>query len=249
MLFQPSKKAGPAPDSLGLKYETVTLLTADNVRLHAWWVPAEGARATVLLSHGNGGNLSNRLAKLKLLHDLGLNVLMYDYRGYGESAGVPSVAGVTADAQAAYDYLTKEKKLPPANVIDYGESLGGAVAAHLAATNRVGALVLDSSFTNVQDMAKILLPVLADKVPPGLDTLADLKNVKTPVLVLHSSGDEVIPYTQGQHLFEAAGEPKQFVKLTGTHNQGFLSSGKTYTEGLDNFIGACVVPTQHQTAK
>lgn len=197
LLFQPSKTMGPTPDKFGLKYEAVVLLTADKVKLDAWWVPAQGARATVVLSHGNGGNLSNRIAKLKILHDLGLNVFMYDYRGYGESEGVPSVSGVSDDAQAAYDYLTKEKMIPAEKIIDYGESLGGAVAAHLAATNPVGVLILDSSFTNVKDMATLLLPALADKVQPGLDTLAALKSVKAPVLILHSSEDRVVPYSQG----------------------------------------------------
>jgi len=249
LLFQPSKKMGPTPDKVGLKYETVTLQTADKVKLDAWWVPAEGACATVLLSHGNGGNLSNRIAKLKILHDLGLNVFMYDYRGYGESEGVPSITGVSYDAQAAYDYLVKDRKIPAANVIDYGESLGGAVAAHLAATSQVGALILDSSFTSVKDMAKLLLPILADEVQPGLDTLSDLKNIKAPILILHSSDDNVVPYVQGQRLFAAASEPKQFIKLSGTHNEGFLTSGRTYTDGLNKFIGVYFPLPKNQAAK
>jgi uncharacterized protein len=238
ILFQPSRAMEETPEKLGLKYEEVTLQAADKVKLNAWWVGCPSARATLLLSHGNAGNISHRLDKLKIFHALGLNVLLYDYRGFGKSGGVPSEAGVYADGQAAYDYLVKDKKVAPGKLIAYGESLGGSVAAHLAGTNQVGALVLDSSFSSLKGMVQAIAPFLADMVTPGFDTLAEVKKVNAPVLVLHSPKDEVVPYAQGKKLFDTAKEPKQFVELTGSHNEGFLTSGKTYLDGLDKFLKA-----------
>jgi uncharacterized protein len=236
LLFFPTKTLVGTPAKIGLEFDEVSLRTADKVKLHAWWVPCAQARATLILSHGNGGNISQRLDKLRIFHDLDLNVLLYDYRGYGKSEGAPSEAGLYADAQAAYDYLVKEKKIPPRRIIAYGESLGGAVAAHLAAKNEVGGLILDSSFTNLKDVARTHYPLLAWLVQSNYDTLGDTKGVKVPVLVLHSRDDEIVPYAQGKRLFEAVKGDKQFVELRGDHNGGFLRSKKSYVKGLDAFL-------------
>jgi uncharacterized protein len=244
LLFQPSRKITETPEQAGLKFEEVSLLTADKVKLHAWWVPSETNRPALVFSHGNAGNIGHRLDKLKIFHDLGVNVLIYDYRGFGRSEGSPSEAGVYADVQAAYDYVLTGKQVAPAQIIAYGESLGGTMAAHLAATNKVGALILDSSFGSLKDMAKALMPMLADLVQGGYDTLADVKRVNVPVLVLHSPKDEIVPYAQGKGLFDAAAEPKQFVELKGGHNDGFLTSGKVYTEGLEKFLKAHFAPPE-----
>ncbi len=242
LLFFPAKELVGTPAKIGLTFDEVSLETADRVKLHAWWVPCEQARATLLLSHGNAGNISHRLDKLKIFHDLGLNVLLYDYRGYGKSQGTPSEAGLYADAQAAYDFLLKEKKIPPRRIIAYGESLGGSMAAHLASKNAVGAMILDSSFSSLKDMAQTHYPLLAGLVQSKFDTLTATTSVTAPVLVLHSSGDEIIPFAQGKKLFEAAKEPKQFVELRGDHNSGYLTSKKAYVKGLESFVGAHFPP-------
>jgi uncharacterized protein len=236
LLFFPTRNIARTPEKIGLKFENVSLIAADHVKIDAWWVPHENARATLLFSHGNGGNISDRLDKLKIFHDLGLNVLLYDYRGYGKSEGSPSEAGFHADVQTAYDFLVKEHKIPPEKIIAYGESLGGSIAAHLAANNRVGALILDSSFTSLKDMARTHYPLLAGLVQSSFNTLADTAKVQSPVLVLHSPTDEIVPYSQGKQLFQVANEPKQFVKLRGDHNSGFLKSRKVYVKGLDTFL-------------
>jgi fermentation-respiration switch protein FrsA (DUF1100 family) len=236
LLFQPLKELTDTPEKAGLKFEDVSLQTADKVKLNAWWLPGDASQPALVFSHGNAGNISHRLDKLKIFHDLGLNVLIYDYRGFGRSEGAPSEAGVYADAQAAYDFVVKQKKVAPAQVIAYGESLGGTMAARLAATNAVGALILDSSFASLKDMARAMAPMLADLVQGGFDTVADVKRVKVPVLVLHSPKDEIVPYVQGKKLFDTAAEPKQFIELKGSHNEGFLTSGKIYTDGLAQFL-------------
>jgi uncharacterized protein len=246
LLFFPDKKIEATPDKINLKFDEIELETADKVKLSAWWTPNDNARATLIFSHGNAGNIGNRLDKLKIFHDLGLNVLLYDYRGYGKSEGRPSDNGLYADAQAAYDYAVNEKKIPVDQIISYGESLGGPVAAHLAANNKVKAVILESTFTNLEDMALLRMPLLAGLAKSRLDTLADVANIKSPVLVLHSPNDEIVPYAHGQKLFEAVKTPKQFVKLHGDHNSGFWKSKDKYVKGLDEFVTAHVAALKPQ---
>jgi uncharacterized protein len=240
LLYFPTKNIDATPDKINLKFDEIELETADKVKLSAWWTPNDNARATLIFSHGNAGNIGNRLDKLKIFHDLGLNVLLYDYRGYGKSEGRPSENGLYADAQAAYDYTINEKKIPVDQIISYGESLGGPVAAHLAANNKVKAVILESTFTNLEDMALLRMPLLAGLAKSKFDTMADVANIKSPVLVLHSPNDEIVPYAQGQKLFEAVKTPKQFVKLQGDHNNGFWKSKNKYVKGLDEFVTAHV---------
>jgi hypothetical protein len=244
ILFFPEKKIEATPDKINLKFDEIGLETADKVKLSAWWTPNDNARATLIFSHGNGGNIGNRLDKLKIFHDLGLNVLLYDYRGYGKSEGRPSENGLYADAQSAYDFAVNDKKIPADQIISYGESLGGSVAAHLAANNKVKAVILDSTFTNLEDMARLRMPLLAGLAKSKFDTLADVANIKSPVLVLHSPNDEIIPYAQGQKLYAAVKTSKQFVILQGDHNNGFWKSKNTYVKGLDDFITAHVSPSK-----
>ncbi len=235
-MFFPSKTIEATPAEIELKYEEVSFSTADGVILHAWWIPHLHARATLLFSHGNAGNISHRLEKLRIFHDLGLNVFMYDYRGYGQSGGSPDEVGLYADAQAAYHHLVKIKKILARQIIAYGESLGGAVSTNLAEKSEIGALILDSAFTSVRDLAKVHYPFLAPLARTQFDALSMVSGVRAPILVLHSPQDEIVPYLQGQRLFAAAGEPKQFVELRGDHNGGFLISGEVYVEGIRKFL-------------
>ena len=245
ILFHPTKKLEGTPGRIHLKYEDVLLCTADNVKLCAWWTPCENARATMIFSHGNGGNISHRLDKLQIFHGLGLNILIYDYRGYGQSAGSPSEKGLYADAQAAYDYAVMVKHIPVNEIIVYGESLGGSVTAHLAANNDVTAMILDSTFASLKDMALARMPLLAGLTGSHYDTLANVAKVKVPTLVLHSANDDVIPYEQGRKKFAASTAPKQFVVLSGGHNDGFLRSKRKYVAGIDDFITVHVVGKRH----
>jgi fermentation-respiration switch protein FrsA (DUF1100 family) len=241
ILFFPDKKIEATPNKINLKFDAVELITVDKVKLCAWWTPSDNARATLIFSHGNGGNISHRLDKLKIFHDLALNVLLYDYRGYGKSEGSPNEKGFYADVEAAYDFVVNDKKIPADQIIAYGESLGGPVAAHLAANNKVQLLILESTFTNLEDMARLHMPLLAGLAKSKFDTLADVAKMKSPVLVLHSPNDEIVPYAQGQKLFASINTPKQFVILQGDHNNGFWKSKNTYMKGLDDFITAHVV--------
>ncbi|MEK7768865.1 MAG: alpha/beta hydrolase, partial [Pseudomonadota bacterium] len=223
--------------------ESVEITTTDNETLHGWFVPAPAATAakgTVLFFHGNAGNISYRLYYLAMLAELGYDTFIFDYRGYGRSSGSPSESGTYLDAQAAWHYLTATKGIPPARVVLFGESLGGAVAAWLAAREKPGALVLASTFTSVPDMAAKIYPYLPVRLLSRFEynTLEYLRSVTCPVFVAHSPQDEIVPFEQGQALFQAAPEPKQFLELQGGHNDGFIFMRKPWIKALGDFIGA-----------
>ncbi len=230
------------PEQVGLVYESVEITTTDNETLHGWFVPAPAATAakgTVLFFHGNAGNISYRLYYLAMLAELGYDTFIFDYRGYGRSSGLPSESGTYLDAQAAWHYLTVTKGIPPARVVLFGESLGGAVAAWLAAREKPGMLVLASTFTSVPDMAAKIYPYLPVRLLSRFEynTLEYLRSVTCPVFVAHSPQDEIVPFEQGQALFQAAPEPKQFLELQGGHNDGFIFMRKPWIRALADFIG------------
>lgn len=234
----PSRELTASPRDIGLEYEDVTITTSDDIRLHGWFVPTQQERGVVLFFHGNAGNISHRLDSIEIFHDLGLSSLIIDYRGYGKSQGKVTEQGTYLDAEAAWQYLTRKRNIPAENIVIFGRSLGGAIAAYLAARQQPGALILESSFTSVPDMGVHLYPILPVRLLSrfSYDTKAALQSVTCPVLVIHSPDDEIIPYVNGRKLFETAKEPKSFLEMRGDHNEGFLVSRRTYLEGLDNFI-------------
>jgi fermentation-respiration switch protein FrsA (DUF1100 family) len=239
MIFFPIKDLHEAPGSWGLSYENVTLTTQDNIRLHAWFIPQSNAEKTLLFFHGNAGNISHRGDSIRIFHDLGLNVLIFDYRGYGQSEGKPTEAGLYQDARAAWDYLTQTRSISGQNIVLFGRSLGGAVAAKLATEVDAGGIILESTFSSARDMAHELFPLLSYFVPMRFDfnTAEFIKQVKYPVLVIHSLDDEIIPYSLGHKVYEAANQPKQLMEIKGDHNNGFLNSQPQYGRGLDYFLG------------
>ena len=242
--FQPKFVYFPYPDLVatpadaGLAYDDVNLVTSDRLKINGWFVPHKEPRATVLFLHGNGGNISHRLEKLLIFNHLGLAVFIIDYRGYGTSEGTPSEQGTYLDATAAWDYLTKDRGIPEGRIILYGESLGGAVASWLADRHKAGALILESAFTSIGDMGKHYYPYLPVKMLARIKypTLEHIRNVTCPVLVIHSKTDDIVPYTQGRKLFASALEPKSFLEISGDHNNGFMQSGRTYSNGINEFL-------------
>ena len=230
-----------SPADIGLSFTPLTLSTADGETLDGWFVPAPAqgqARGLVVFFHGNGGNIGHRLDYLRMFHDLGLNTLIMDYRGYGRSSGTPSEAGTALDAAAAWRHATQVLGFPPGRIILFGESLGGAVAAQLATETRPGALVLASTFTSVPDLGAELYPVLPIRLLARIryDTLARLPQIACPLLVIHSRSDDVIPFAHGRRLFEAAAQPKLFLEIDGGHNEGFVFGRKDWVRQLDGFL-------------
>ena len=239
----PSRQLTALPDSMGMEFESVEFMAEDGVKLHGWYIPAGNPRATLLFFHGNAGNISHRLDSLKLFNDLQLSVLIFDYRGYGLSQGTPDEAGTYLDAEAALRYLTVHRAIDPRRIILFGRSLGGSIAAWLAARTDVMGLILESAFTSVSDLAAGIYPIFPVRRLSRFryDTLHYLQSVKVPVLVIHSRGDEIIPVTHGRRLYAHAPEPKHFLEIDGGHNDGFLQSRSRYTKGLQDFIDALTV--------
>ena len=234
----PSRELSATPADMRLAYENVEFSTADGVRLHGWFVPAENARGVILFFHGNAGNISQRLDSLQIFHDLGYAVLIFDYRGYGQSEGRISEAGTYLDAQAAWHYLTGVRHTAAGDIVLFGRSLGGTIATYLASNVQPRALIVESSLTSVDDFAADLYPLYPVRLLlryhyPAIDYI---RAVHCPVLVIHSADDEIIPLRYGQRLFAAANEPKQWLSIHGGHNDGFVRSGAQYSAGLGRFL-------------
>jgi fermentation-respiration switch protein FrsA (DUF1100 family) len=237
LVYFPTRAWDATPSDAGLPYQEVWFEAADGVKLSGWFIPAESARGIILFFHGNGGNISHRLWSLKLFYRLGLSTFIIDYRGYGHSEGSPGESGTYLDAEAAWRYLIEEQHIPPTDIIIFGESLGGAVAAYLAEKHPPRALILLSSFTSVPDMGAQAYPFLPVRWLARIkyNTLERLAQINCPVLIVHSPADEIVPYSHGQQLFAAANEPKEFLDIHGSHNEGIIVS-TGYEAGLDAFI-------------
>jgi fermentation-respiration switch protein FrsA (DUF1100 family) len=224
-LYHPGRILDELPGSAGLAWEEARFASEDGTRLHGWVIRgrAEPRRGRVLFFHGNAGNISHRLGKAALLAQEGLEVFLFDYRGYGLSGGSPGEKGLYLDGRAARRFLGSRG---PEGVAYYGESLGCAVALQTALDFPPEALVLDAAFTSVPDMARVLFPGL----PLGwllrerYDNLAKVPGLRCPLLAVHSRGDELVPFSMGRALFEAAPGPKRFLESRGGHNDGFLET-------------------------
>jgi len=242
MLYFPQREISMTPADVRLDYEPVTFAADDDTQISAWWVPAERSKATVLFCHGNAGNISHRLATLAVFNRLAFSTLIFDYRGYGQSEGKPTEEGTYLDAEAAWRYLTDKRGIAPGRIVIYGRSLGGAVAAHLAADVAPAALIVDSSFTSVPDRAAEMLPIFPIRLLCSFsyDTRSYLRRAQCPVMIVHSRDDEMMPFRHGRRLFEAANEPKELVERYGGHNDGFTSSPSRVLTRLENFITEAV---------
>lgn len=201
------------------------IVAEDGVRLHAWYAPAPRPFATLLWSHGNGGNIAGRQEVLLALRDRGLSVLAYDYRGYGRSAGRPTEAGVYRDARAAYDG-ERARGVAAASILAFGESLGGAVSIHLACERPVAGVAVVSTFTTLGDVARRHYGRIATLAGGRFDSLARVRSLRAPVFVAHGDEDDIVPYALGETLYAAAPEPKRFFRAAGAHhNDVFAAPG------------------------
>ena len=234
----PGRALTATPGDAGFTYQDVSITTSDSVRLHGWFVAAKQAKATVLFLHGNAGNISHRLDSIAIFRELGLDVFIIDYRGYGQSEGKPSEQGTYLDARAAWEYLVNDREIAPKKIVIFGRSLGGAVASWLAAQTTPGAVILESTFTSAPDMAHRLYPFLPVRLMTRLkySVKENVKKLSSPLLVVHSRQDEVIPFDMGESIFAAAPEPKQMLVITGDHSGGFLLNRNEYMTVLDKLL-------------
>jgi len=244
LVYFPPRTISVTPAEMGLKYEEVTLETSDGVKLSAWYVPAPEAVGAVMICHGNAENLSDGVPRLRAFHRLGLSVLLFDYRGYGSSEGSPDEEGTYLDARAAWDHLVDTRGFAPERITVLGCSLGGGVASWLATQVPPRALVLESTFTSIPDLASrwfFFLPI-RQICRFSYDTRSRLPRITCPVLIVHSHDDALVPFSHGEQLHAAAVGPKQFLPIHGGHADGFLTSGRTYEEGLAAFLRECALP-------
>ena len=240
LVYVPISGQTDTPASLGLAYRDVPLLSADGLRLSGWLVKASRSRGAVLFCHGNYGNLSHQLDPIRVFHGLGFDILVFDYRGYGQSEGKPSEEGTYLDAEAAWNFLVREEGVDPARLVICGRSLGGPIAARLARQHPPGALLLESTFTSLPQLGRRRYPFYPVRwlARYTYDTLDQLAGIHCPVLVAHSREDGLIPFAQGQELYAAANPPKEFLEISGGHGNAFVLSEAQYRAALERFFAA-----------
>jgi fermentation-respiration switch protein FrsA (DUF1100 family) len=205
LIYFPAKHIAFTPTDIALQYEDIFISTADNIRIHGWFIPATAPQGVILLCHGNAGNISDRLELLRIFNGLSLDVLIFDYRGFGRSEGSVNEAGTYQDATAAWNYLLEQK---------------------------------ESSYTSLPDLGSKLYPFFPVRLLARYHyrTIENLKSVFCPVLFIHSRADEVVPFSLGIENYQAANEPKHFLEINGSHNNGYIISTKIYSEGIKNFL-------------
>ncbi|HOX56124.1 MAG TPA: alpha/beta hydrolase [Candidatus Paceibacterota bacterium] len=239
-VYHPDRALTATGAELGRAFEDVQFQTSDGIRLNGWFFPANTnssrARLSMLLCHGNAGNIGHRLDTAAALLATGVNVFVFDYRGYGRSQGRPGEEGTYLDAQAAHRWLC-QRGFSGTNIIAFGESLGGGIATELAMREPVGGLVLQSTFTSIPDIGAELFPWLPVRWLATIryDTHSKLPRLKVPVLVMHSRMDEIVPFHHGERNFAAANEPRLFWELRGDHNNP-LADMTHFRTGLEEFL-------------
>lgn len=236
----PEKAHDGRPEDYGLRVRDLFFETKDRVKLHGWLFIRDPQAPFLLWCHGNAGNISHRLDNIALLQQNGINVFIFDYRGYGKSAGTLSEQGFYRDAEAAWETLLREGPVRPSQVVLFGRSLGCAMAADLATKVPAAGLILESGFPHLGAMAKVHYPFVFSErlLAHRFDTLSRLSRIKMPVLVIHGDRDTVVPVDLGRRLFEAAPEPREWYEIKGAdHNDTYLVGGPAYFRKLRETIG------------
>jgi len=251
-IFFPDRYLEYGPSDFGLAFEDVRFNASDGVNLHGWLIPAEENRCLLLFCHGNAGNISHRLDNIVRLHELGISVFIFDYRGYGLSGGRITEKGFYLDCEAAYDVARDRAGKDRAKLVIFGRSLGGIAAVHLGAARPCAGMILESCFTHMGAMAAEHFPIpMAGKILVNrLNAIDKIDQVKAPILFFHGDRDDIVPLRLGRELFDAARSHKEFVTLTDAgHNDTYLVGGRDYLKKFADFIDNLPpqVHSQHQT--
>jgi len=238
----PQRSLIPPPAPLDLATERVEFRTEDDVGLVGWVIPASSDSSGwwLLICHGNAGNLSefDRPVHYAGLRRLGLSLLAFDYRGYGESGGVASEQGLYRDADAAYRYLRQHRGVPADRIVVFGHSLGSAVAIDLVSRTPAAGLIVEGALTSAVHRGQELYPYIPVRwiARSRFGSIEKISGITVPKLFLHATGDEVIPLAHGRRLFEAALEPKMFVELQGGHGDAFDVDSARYFGSIAQFL-------------
>jgi len=248
LVFFPGPPPRTTPADRGLAFEEVWL-EVEGERLHLWWLPADvvapaSSRGAVVFCHGNAGSIEQRIGAAAAWVRRGFDVALFDYRGYGASAGTPTEAGTYADARAAYAHVTRTRAHAPSRVLVHGRSLGGAVAVDLAAERPVGGLVLEATFTSLPDVGAAVYPWLPVRALSRLRyaSIDKIASVDAPLFAAHDPADTIVPFEFGRRLFDAAREPKVFAEFAGGHNGAGIEGTPAARDALDAWLGAHLGP-------
>ncbi len=227
------------PIDHGMQYEEVYLDTDDSARLHAWYIPHPKAEFTFWIFSGNAGNKSYMLDSIKMIYDLGFSVFIFDYREFGPSTGKLTEQAMYRDSEICWQYLTQSRGISADRIVLHGRSLGTAMASWIAAKTKPAALIMESGFTSMSDMAKHYYKWLPIDwlLRWQYDNLGRIASITSPILYIHSPADELTPYHHSQQLFAATAGDKEFLTISGNHEDGFVESADVYTDGIVQFMG------------
>ena len=238
LVFFPEKTIEFYPGQWDLNFEELMFTSDDGIALHGWFLPGGPPNRTLIYYHGNAGNMGDRLPKLRQLHGIGMNIFIFDYRGYGGSEGSPCLNGVVNDSFAAYRYVLSREDTDPNHIILYGESLGGAMAVQVAVQEKFSGLILESTFTSLLDMKRSTYPFFPDRIVPNEYRSLDLiREVHEPILIMHGTNDRTIPFTMGEQLYKAAPYPKRFVAFEGADHSDIIDrEPDKYVQSIEAFL-------------
>lgn len=226
IIYHPNPKLFATPVGAGMPFEAYKFASSDSVRFTVWRIPNTETQMVVVCFHGNADNISANTDLYLTWYNLGASVIAFEYRGYLDSEGEPSEEAIERDLAVLADTMRAWYKGKEIKVVAMGRSLGGAVAAKFAAKYQVDGLILESTFSAMHDVAHLQFPFLPTKLllREQFDSESILRELHTPVMVIHSPSDEIIPFHLGRKLYNAANEPKEFVEIQGGHNSGINMS-------------------------
>lgn len=238
-VFFPQSNLEYSPEDFNLKWNEIYISTPDGCKLHGWLFPVDRDAPYILFCHGNAGNISHRLENIKLLAEMQLNVLIFDYRGYGKSTGKPSEKGIYLDTLTAYDYLLNKEKIKPEKIIVFGRSLGAAAVIDVAMQRKVKSVIIESGFLSTRHMARRMgiFSLLSPFLPAHYNNLEKITMLSVPILIIHGTKDEIAPVSMGEKLFEAANNPKFLYRIPeANHNDTFVVGGVEYMAIFKDFV-------------
>ncbi len=239
MLYAPGKTIDSLPEEFGLDYEEINFNSANGKKLNGLFFASKEAKVTIILFHGNGENIGDRLDFIKLILGLKVNIFVFDYQGYGRSEGVANEQNTYDDAMAAYNFVKKREHVDPEFITLFGRSLGGAIAIDLATKVKCYRLITEGAFSSLKDMGKFRFPYTPIYLfaPNKYNNLVKILNINTPALIVHGTEDETIPFQQGAKLFDTAKEPKEFYRVEGAgHNDVHEVAGDSFLKTIKQFL-------------